>query len=102
MASQPQTSSGRATWHHFYTGGYWQRRRRLQLLAHPLCAFCAERGAVARATVVDHVKPHRGNWNLFVLGELQSLCGPCHNSIKQRLEQEKPGVDADGWPLDRR
>jgi 5-methylcytosine-specific restriction endonuclease McrA len=102
MTNQPQTPFGREAWHHFYTGAYWQRRRRQQLLAHPLCKFCGERGQVVRATVVDHVKPHRGDWNLFVLGALQSLCAPCHNSIKQKLEQERPGVDADGWPLDRR
>lgn len=94
--------SGRAAWHGFYTGAYWNRRRRLQLLEHPLCVFCAEQGQVVRATVVDHVKPHRGDWNLFVLGPLQSLCAPCHNSTKKTLEQEKPGADADGWPLDRR
>jgi hypothetical protein len=89
-------------WHHFY-GGYWQRRRRLHLLEHPLCKFCADGGAVTRATVVDHVDPHGGDWNKFVFGKLQSLCAHCHDSIKQR--HEKTGVsaiDADGWPLDRR
>ena len=63
----------RETWHHFY-GGYWQRRRRLHLLEHPLCKFCADGGVVTRASVVDHVEPHRGDWNKFVLGDLQSLC----------------------------
>jgi hypothetical protein len=29
------------------------------------------------ANVVDHVTPHRGDWNAFVLGELQGLCEPC-------------------------
>ena len=90
----------REAWHHFYTGGFWQRRRRLQLLEQPLCKFCADRGLVVRAAVVDHVEPHRGDWNKFVLGPLQSLCATCHNSTKQKLEQERPGVDADGWPLD--
>ena len=66
----------------------------------PLCKFCADRGLVVRAAVVDHVEPHRGDWNKFVLGPLQSLCATCHNSTKQKLEQVRPGVDADGWPLD--
>ena len=92
----------RETWHHFY-GGYWQRRRRLQLLEHPLCKFCADGGVVTRASVVDHVEPHRGDWNKFVLGDLQSLCKRCHDSIKQRHEQTGvSAVDADGWPLDRK
>jgi len=92
----------RAAWHHFYTSAFWQRRRRLQLLEQPLCRFCADRGLTVRAVVVDHVKPHRGDWNKFALGPLQSLCAPCHNSTKQKLEWERPGADADGWPLDRR
>ena len=102
MTSEPQTSFGRERWHGFYTGAYWNRRRRLQLLEHPLCKFCAERGQVVRATVVDHVERHRGNWNKFVLGDLQSLCKRCHDSAKKKQEQDRPGVDADGWPLDRR
>lgn len=95
--------AGRESWNGFYTGAYWQRRRRQQLLEHPLCKFCAQRGELTRASVVDHVQPHRGDWNLFVLGELQSLCKHCHDSIKQRHEHGGvSAVDADGWPLDRK
>jgi len=57
-----------------------QRLRKLQLQRHPLCKFCLDRGIVTAAKVVDHVIPHRGNWNSFVTGELQSLCEPCHKS----------------------
>jgi 5-methylcytosine-specific restriction endonuclease McrA len=90
------------SWHHFYTGSYWLRRRRLQLVAHPLCKFCAERGAVVRATVVDHVKPHHGDWNEFCLGELQSLCASCHDSCKRYIEIRGHSIEVgdDGWPLD--
>ncbi|WP_232215651.1 HNH endonuclease signature motif containing protein [Paracoccus sp. J55] len=41
----------------------------------------------ADATVVDHIKPHRGdqalfwNWNNW-----QALCTGCHSSVKQRQE----------------
>ena len=55
--------------------------------AHPLCKFCLSRGIVTAATVVDHVIPHRGNWNAFVTGELLTLCAPCHNGAKQQIEQ---------------
>ena len=93
----------REAWHGFYTTAYWQRRRHLQLLEHPLCKFCVESGRLTRATVVDHVEPHRGDWNMFALGELQSLCGPCHSSIKQRVELGRISkVDDNGWPLDRK
>jgi 5-methylcytosine-specific restriction endonuclease McrA len=88
-------------WHQFYSTAYWLRRRRAQLRAHPLCKFCADRHLVVRATIVDHVEPHRGNWDKFVLGKLQSLCETCHNSTKKMMERDRPGVDADGWPLDR-
>jgi len=93
---------GKQSWHHFYTGRYWQRRRRLQLREHPLCKFCADRGAVVRASVVDHLKPHRGDWNLFVLGELQSLCADCHDKHKRYIEIRGHSIEVgdDGWPLD--
>jgi 5-methylcytosine-specific restriction enzyme A len=91
-------------WHRFYDTGFWQRRRKLQLQAHPLCKFCQARGVVAVATVVDHVEPHHGDWNRFVLGKLQSLCADCHNSEKRLIEAGgySKAVDDDGWPLDPR
>lgn len=92
----------REAWKHFYDSGFWQRRRRLQLLAHPLCAYCAADGLVTRASIVDHIEPHRGDWNLFCLGQLQSLCASCHNSRKQSDEARgyTVTVDDDGWPTD--
>jgi 5-methylcytosine-specific restriction endonuclease McrA len=94
--------AGAKAWHHFYTTRYWLRRRQLQLTAHPLCKFCADRGAVVRATVVDHVKPHRGDWNLFVLGEVQSLCASCHDRCKRFIETRGHSIEVgdDGWPID--
>ncbi|RXG91577.1 HNH endonuclease [Bradyrhizobium zhanjiangense] len=92
----------REDWAHFYGTAFWQRRRRQQLLAHPLCRFCADDGLVTPATHVDHVEPHRGDWDLFCLGELQSLCSHCHNSRKQQMEARgfDVMVDDDGWPTD--
>jgi 5-methylcytosine-specific restriction endonuclease McrA len=89
----------RETWKHFYSTAFWQRRRKLQLNAHPLCKMCA---VVTPATVADHVEPHKGNWNLFALGPLQSLCDSCHNSRKRYVEVRGYSVDVgdDGWPTD--
>lgn len=89
-------------WQHFYGTAFWQRRRKQQLKAHPLCKCCAERGIVTAARVADHVEPHKGDWNLFALGELQSLCGSCHNSRKRFIETRGHSVDVgdDGWPTD--
>ena len=89
-------------WKPFYSTAFWLRRRRLQLQAHPLCRMCGARGVVTPATVVDHVQPHKGDWNLFALGELQSLCKPCHDSPKRAFELRgySRDVGSDGWPLD--
>jgi len=100
-------------WQSFYTTARWRRLRKFQLMQHPLCKFCLQRGIVMRASVVDHVTPHKGDWTAFVTvergivtaatlvdhvvphkgdwtkfvtGELQSLCEPCHNSAKRQIE----------------
>jgi 5-methylcytosine-specific restriction endonuclease McrA len=92
-------------WRTWYQLERWRRRRRLQLKQHPLCAECLSRGVVERATVADHTKPHRGDWNAFLLGELQSLCDACHNSSKRRFDldgYDSQLLDARGWPVDPR
>ena len=38
------------------------------------------------AKVVDHVIPHRRDWNTFVTGELRNLCEPCHNLRERQVE----------------
>lgn len=41
---------------------------------------CATPGCLERATDVDHIKPHRGNWDLFIdRNNLQALCKGCHS-----------------------
>lgn len=63
----------------------WDRERTAYLKVHNRCAFCS-----APATVVDHKIPHRGDKSLFWdRSNWQPLCGPCHNSVKQRQEQNK-------------
>ena len=63
--------------------GYrWQKYRARYLAAHPLCVACEIDGRVTAATVVDHIKPHRGDpklmWNP---ANHQGLCKP-HHDIK--------------------
>ena len=42
--------------------------------------MCAKDGTPKEATVVDHIKPHKGNEKLFYdLKNLQSMCKPCHD-----------------------
>lgn len=71
----------------WYKTARWQRMREAQLSAHPLCRMCHDRGIVRRASVVDHVEPHKGDEALFWdVDNHQSLCKPCHDTLKQREE----------------
>jgi len=65
-----------------------------KIVAHGTRCACQIASARARnkcnapATVVDHIIPHRGDEALFNdRNNLQSLCAPCHNRRKQRLER---------------
>jgi 5-methylcytosine-specific restriction endonuclease McrA len=103
MVMSMATVRGNPTaWDSFYKTARWQRLRKLQLRQRPLCKFCLERGIVTAANVVDHVTPHRGDWNAFVLGELQSLCEPCHNAAKRQIELRgyRDDIGIDGYPTD--
>jgi 5-methylcytosine-specific restriction protein A len=86
-----------------YKSAQWQRMRGYQLSQEPLCRFCAKQGRVEPASVVDHIKPHRGDRKLFFDGfNLQSLCKPCHDSIKQAEEHRgySNEIGLDGRPVD--
>ena len=65
--------------------------------------MCKAEGHIRAASVVDHIKEHKGNPALFWdEGNLQSLCKRHHDSDKQRLERggtPTVRVDVDGWPL---
>lgn len=91
------------TWHPWYKLERWRRLAKRQLREHPLCAMCLARGGrVEPATIADHVEPHRGDWNRFILGALQSLCKPCHDGAKREEEARgyRTDIGEDGLPLD--
>ena len=46
-------------------GSKWQRERRKFLESNPFCVKCYEEGHITMATVVDHIKPHRGDKKIF-------------------------------------
>lgn len=77
-----------AQWHAWYSLPIWTKDLRpAQLLREPFCRECAKRGIRTRATVVDHVKPFRGDWTLFVdPANHQSLCKH-HHDKKTAQEQ---------------
>lgn len=83
----------------------WRRLRLRFLAEHPLCVMCERQGRTVAANIVDHVEaiakaPHRRlDW-----ANLQALCQPCHDSVKQREERGRPvlAVGVDGMPIDPR
>ena len=65
-------------------GSRWRRLRAVYLTNNPLCVFHLRRGRDVIATVVDHIMPHGGDPVLFWdQDNWQSLCGTCHNAVKQ-------------------
>ena len=81
----------------------WHRLRYKQLQAEPCCVYCEGVGHVVWATVVDHIKPHKGDAVLFHDPDnLQSLCKVHHDSTKQREEKSGQiiGGDDKGRPID--
>ena len=58
----------------------WQKASKRFLVAHPLCVMCQKEGRYVKATVVDHIVPHRGDSKLFWdSNNWQSLCEQHHN-----------------------
>ena len=80
-----------------YSTPAWYKLRTAQLRDEPTCRMCGQ-----RATVADHIKPHRGDLQLFHdPANLQSLCKRCHDSTKQRQEKRpSAGCALDGMPSD--
>lgn len=61
--------------------------KKIILSKHPLCVECLKEGKFIPAKVVDHIKPHRGNRELFWDEDnWQSLCITHHNRKTARGE----------------
>ena len=72
-------------------GTAWQKARKQYLEDHPLCVECMKEGRYVKATVVDHIVPHRGDEKLFWdRCNWQPLCKRCHDQ-KTGREDSRPG-----------
>jgi 5-methylcytosine-specific restriction protein A len=61
-------------------GARWQKARAVFLSHNPLCAECERQGVLMPATVVDHIKPHRGDQEQFWdASNWGPLCKRCHD-----------------------
>ena len=73
------------------------------LRAHPLCAMCDKVGIITAATVVDHITPHDGNYDLFWdMDNWQPLCASCHSGVKRVADHHgvSQACGVDGMPVD--
>ena len=90
---KPKRAERRASakYHGWYSLPVWtDDLRPAQLLREPWCRECARHGVRTRATVVDHVTPHRGDWQLFIDPDNhQSLCKRCHDRKTAREQAEE-------------
>ena len=89
----------RTPWDHLYNCAAWARASAAYRAAHPVCEMCES----ASARVTDHIRPHKGDLELFWDADnWQALCKRCHDSVKQQIDRTgfHTQVGADGWPLD--
>lgn len=87
-AHKPKPAARResAAWHSWYSLPIWtDDLRPAQLLREPFCRECARQGWRVRATDVDHIHDHKGDWLRFIdKNNLESLCHPCHSRKTMR------------------
>lgn len=82
---QPRRDNDRSeaarSWHRLYSTPEWKDDLRpTQLIRQPFCEECAKRGFRVRATDVDHIVDHKGDWKIFTdHSNLRSLCHSCHS-----------------------
>ena len=84
-------------------GRRWRTARKVWLAHNPYCVFCKKVGITRRATVIDHIIPHRFNTEKFWdKTNWQALCKLCHDGIKQATEKsgKQAGNTIDGRPVD--
>lgn len=72
----------------------WDRFALNHLKNNPLCVYCLAQDIITPADVVDHVRPHCGDPDLFwpkagddVARFFASSCNHCHNGPKQSAER---------------
>jgi 5-methylcytosine-specific restriction endonuclease McrA len=70
----------------FYKSPTWKRLRRMQLAEEPLCRLC---GCAAR--VVDHIVQISQGGERYDMGNLQSLCSPCHDRKRSQESRRAHG-----------
>ena len=77
----------------WYGRAVWLRLRTFVLQRDPVCVRCNRNPS----TEVDHIVPHRGNWQRFIDdSNCQGLCGPCHS---EKTAKEDGGFNHYATPV---
>jgi 5-methylcytosine-specific restriction enzyme A len=59
----------------------WRAYRKRYLAAHPLCVVCLAAGRTVASEVVDHIRAHKGDEQLFWDEKNhRAVCRPCHDA----------------------
>ena len=70
-------------WHSWYSSSRWRKVRLIFLSKNPICVKCNR-----PATVVDHIKDHKGDTMLFWdSSNWQALCKKCHDMKTYRTHR---------------
>ena len=91
LKHQDRRSEEAQSWRWMYKTNEWiSTRRPDQLVREPFGRAGARTSVRTRATDVDHIQPHRGDWALFTDPDnLQSLCKSCHDrKTAQEMQQQ--------------
>lgn len=73
-----------------YHSTLWRKNRVIFLKRNPLCVLCEQQGRLKPATIVDHIKPHKGNYELFIKqSNWQALCKICHDYKTGKYDSNK-------------
>lgn len=85
-------ATDREAYRDWYWLPIWKRMRKRHLMREPFCRECLKNGVYVKATQVDHIVPHRGDWDLFTNEDnLQTLCEVHHTrkTMRERAERSK-------------
>lgn len=88
------TRTAYSPWRKWYNTARWKALR-LVIFARDsfTCQWpgCARIEGNTSLLVADHRRPHRGDASLFWdMQNLQTLCKPCHDRLKQKAEHRRP------------
>jgi 5-methylcytosine-specific restriction protein A len=82
---RPKPKDTRPSAHKRGYGARWRKYRKFYLTSHPLCVECKKMNKITIATVVDHIRPHKGDMKLFWNNSNhQGLCKYHHDSKTAR------------------